>query len=353
VGKDGKAVAISLKLIDAQQATVVRHTEQTLDNDAVYKSAIRAAVATLLAASDAPAPVSGSLEVTSEPAGARCELDGRDVGQTPCKVESLAARSYRLRLSLEGYAPHYEDVVIEAGKVTSRPVELEGHLVAVTVSVQPADAQVLVDDEEFDVSEPIQAEPGTHVIKAAAAGYETQTVSLEVKPSQPVTVELILVAKPAQVVVQTEPAGALVRLDGNDSGLTNTTLALTPGPHDLRLDLAGYEIVRQQLDLKPGQEETLALTLVPELATTVQQRWFRRLTYGLGAAAVVGLGVFAWKGLEARSLDSKAQDLFAGTPEARSTTRDARSAAITADVALVTTLLTALPAAYFAWRVEW
>ena len=355
VGKQKKDVVITLKLIDAQTATVTKRAEQTLaDNEALYKGTIRGLVATLVGAVDAPAPVAvGALEVTSEPPGARCEVDGREVGQTPCKVEGLAARSYRLRLFLDGYAPYYEDVTIEGGQTATRAIELEGHLVAVTVTLQPADAQLFVDDEEFDPSEPIQAEPGTHSIRAEAPGFETQTVSLDVKPSQPVTVELKLVAKPAQVAVQTEPAGAHVRVDGTDSGLTNTTLALTPGPHDLRLDLEGYEVVRQQLDLKPGQEQTLALTLQPELATTVQQRWFRRLTYGLGAVAVVGLTVFTWQGLEARSLDSKAQDLFASTPEARRTTRDAHRAAITADVALVTTLLTALPAAYFAWRVEW
>jgi len=354
VSKQGTDIVIALKLIDGPEAKVVRSADQTVADSAVlYKGAVRAAVARLVAAADAPPAATGSLEVTSEPAGARCELDGRDVGQTPCKVDNLAARSYRLRLTLDGYAPHYDDVTIEGGQVTSRSVEMEGHLVAVTITLQPADAQVFVDDEEFDVSEPIQAEPGTHVIKASAPGFETQTVSVDVKPSQPITVELTLVAKPAQVAVQTEPTGALVRLDGKDAGRSNTTLALTPGPHDLRLDLQGYEVVRQQLDLKPGQEQTLTLTLQPELATTVQQRWFRRLTFGLGAVAVVGLGVFAWKGLEARSLDNKAQDFFAGTPDAKTTTRDARRAAITADVALVTTLLTALPGAYFAWRVEW
>ena len=54
----------------------------------------------------APAPAAtGTLSVSSRPAGARVFVDDRAVGTTPLKVPNVAAGSHRVRIELPGYRP--------------------------------------------------------------------------------------------------------------------------------------------------------------------------------------------------------------------------------------------------------
>jgi hypothetical protein len=54
----------------------------------------------------APAPSNtGTLTISSRPAGARVLVDGRFVGNTPAKVAGVSAGSHTVRVELEGYRP--------------------------------------------------------------------------------------------------------------------------------------------------------------------------------------------------------------------------------------------------------
>lgn len=53
----------------------------------------------------APAVVTGSLEVVTDPAGATVEIDGSPRGTTPVVVAGLAAGIHEVRLTRDGYAP--------------------------------------------------------------------------------------------------------------------------------------------------------------------------------------------------------------------------------------------------------
>jgi hypothetical protein len=62
--------------------------------------------------------------VRSTPSGARVLLDGRDVGQTPLTLNSVAAGAHVVRISHQGYLTAERRVRIRATQ-TAQPIEVE------------------------------------------------------------------------------------------------------------------------------------------------------------------------------------------------------------------------------------
>lgn len=67
----------------------------------------------------------GGLEIHSEPPGARVVVNGELRGETPLRLESLAAGSHQVRLEKDGFAPVVQGFVIERGKPASLSVRLQ------------------------------------------------------------------------------------------------------------------------------------------------------------------------------------------------------------------------------------
>ncbi len=95
-------VRAELKGYDAKAQTV-----------AIVESSPRAQVSLALTRS---APVTGSVEIVSEPAGASVAVDGTRGGQTPIADLKLRPGSHSLEIAAEGYEPWTGSVDVEAGK---------------------------------------------------------------------------------------------------------------------------------------------------------------------------------------------------------------------------------------------
>lgn len=62
--------------------------------------------------------------------------------------------------------------------------------------------------------------------------------------------------------VDTRPRGARVMIDGRDQGSTPLTVkTLSAGSHTVRIDLSGYKPVTTTVEIKPGIELPLTVTL--------------------------------------------------------------------------------------------
>lgn len=71
----------------------------------------------------APEPINGTLIITSSPAMANININGKDVGRTPLKL-AMVIGSHRVVLSKEGFASEYKEVKIEEGKTSNLEVSL-------------------------------------------------------------------------------------------------------------------------------------------------------------------------------------------------------------------------------------
>ncbi|MBZ5722478.1 MAG: PEGA domain-containing protein [Acidobacteriia bacterium] len=97
--------------------------------------------------------------------------------------------------------------------------------------------------------------PGSHVVTVSKAGYSTETRTLEVASGSKSFLVVQLAGLTAGMSVGSEPAGALVFLDGKDTGrVTPTQLAVDkPGNHSLTIKKQGYLDETTTANLQAGQ----------------------------------------------------------------------------------------------------
>ena len=99
---------------------------------------------------------------------------------------------------------------------------------------------------------------------------------------------------PARLMVQSEPAGASVTVDGRAAGETPLSIDnLPPGAHDVALSAQGYAGAHKKVTLEPGIRGLLSVDLMPMPGAGVVRasgppRVFGLISMGVGALAAAG-----------------------------------------------------------------
>jgi TonB family protein len=162
-----------------------------------------AASAVAATSSPAPAPTSGTLAVTSEPAGAAVLLDGVEKGVTPLEVADVAFGEHELRLELKGYAPESQAVVIgaeaprhRAALTLSRATQPTG---TVDFTSSPPGAAIRLDGANLGVTPLLgrAVRVGTRQVEIRKEGFEPWTGALQVATGRKTAVAAQLHALPA------------------------------------------------------------------------------------------------------------------------------------------------------------
>jgi hypothetical protein len=156
---------------------------------------------------DGSAP--GRLLVRSTPSGARVFVDDQESGVTPATIRDLAARSHRIRVTLEGYVGQEKQIFVTSARPT-RPVTFDldldqahvpanlqdrdstqgitGTLVgALSVESRPAGANVYIDDLLAGQT-PLwlpRVEAGTHAIRLELDRHRRWSTSVRVVSGRP------------------------------------------------------------------------------------------------------------------------------------------------------------------------
>lgn len=144
---------------DAQEDVLIRPGEETLLPTIVL------------------ARMDGTLEVTSEPDGARVTIDGEYQGRTPLSATLTTAEDHALGLSLNGYASTSRTVQVESTRTTSVHVPLEVEYGRVFVLSRPPDATLLVDGRELEgpASQALLLQTVPHTLELTRDGFESVT----------------------------------------------------------------------------------------------------------------------------------------------------------------------------------
>lgn len=81
-----------------------------------------------------------------------------------------------------------------------------------------------------------------------------------------------LEAKPGFVSLESAPPGAMIWVDGENTGyLTPNELSLRAGPHMIALTLDGHQRFEQRVDVEIGSRQRLSITLTPEAPPVVAE----------------------------------------------------------------------------------
>jgi hypothetical protein len=167
------------------------------------------------------APQTGSLDITSTPAGLEVQviLDGNFRGVTPILLTNLSAGSHLVQLRSSGYAERVELVTIPAGQ-------------RMTFSADYPPIPTPTPETPTPLTTP-----------------ETPSPTVTVKPTDLPETPIPLGA----LYVSSFPQGATIYLDGKGYGVTPKLIPnLTPKSYELRLSLVGWKDYRIVISVSPG-----------------------------------------------------------------------------------------------------
>ena len=195
-----------------------------------------------------------TIEMTSEPSGARVLLNGLDKGLTPLTVDGIPAGEATLTINVAGHKPYSQKIIMEPGQVevlnavlTPLPATLE------SISIPPG-ARIYVNDK-FRGKAPLlldSLQPGTYRVRAEMVGFETMSRQLELHHAQNAIEEFRLWSNSGLLEVITEPAGVRIFIEGKERGFTVAatsetdrvsmplTVRLPEGKHALQFSKQGY-----------------------------------------------------------------------------------------------------------------
>jgi hypothetical protein len=233
------------------------------------------------------------LKVRSSVVGADVYVDGEKLGVTPL-TKYLPAGTHQVRVVADRHDPFVRKVDL----VKDTTFDLQAQLVPGTGTLEftgPSGARLLLDDVDrgaVPIRLPSPA-AGAHRWKVVQPGAEPAEGVVEVVAGRNHLVPVVLETSRGVVVVSSRPAGAKVRIDGADVGVTPLRLkAVTPGKHAVEIALEGYARAVRALDTSGGGRGELDVTLYKGGATVVVSTGFADArVYGnevlLGAGATV------------------------------------------------------------------
>jgi hypothetical protein len=111
----------------------------------------------------------GGLRVTSEPAGARVEIDGQERGRTPVTIERLVGGTHELRVTRDGFLALEQPVEVIEGETRPLSLKLESRFARLTVTSTPVNGAVFIDGTNVGTSPlTVDVDEGDHQVRVEA-----------------------------------------------------------------------------------------------------------------------------------------------------------------------------------------
>ena len=221
----------------------------------------------------AEAPTTGTVRVTSTPAGASVTIDGSGSFVTPFDSPPLKAGTHSFSISKIGYASAQRKLDVVVGKTGTLDVPLAVSGAVVEVKSDPAGAAILLDGKPTSKFTPasLGVPQGDHTIRLRMEGFKDESTAVQLAEGQTFSISPKLTPAKASKLkrffggggspegmgtleVTTHPDGAHVTL--NNAAVAQTTPAKVtakPGKYELAIILSGYKTVRRTIEIEKGK----------------------------------------------------------------------------------------------------
>jgi serine/threonine protein kinase len=184
-------------------------------------------------------------------------------------------------------------------KTKSRPVAAAAVAAQLTVSSNPVGAQITFDGSPLCVTPCTLTgiAPGQHAILATKNGYSSANRNLVLASGASTAISMDLSAASAKLSVASNPAGATILVDGQDTGKLSPAQFLfnRPGAHTVVLRRYGYLDETTTVNAEAGQTATVNLVL-KQLGNTDEIRaaggHFKKV---FGGSDTAGMGIVSVK----------------------------------------------------------
>ncbi len=235
----------------------------------------------------------------STPEGADVMINGVLRGTTPVTIDDVVAGNADVKVAKVGYKPYERQMNLEVTRTYEIKAELEALPSGIAVVSEPAGAAVSVDGDKVGTAPfTVNVEDGVREVEVALRGYETITTNVVLEPNVIKELEFKLVKNSGTLVLDTEPAGVKVFINGElaavteakggiDTMSTPVNLLLEAGVnHTIQLVREGYAAtsftLRTELDQLVTRHEALKRIFVRDTMITTRTEVIKcRLEYKL------------------------------------------------------------------------
>ena len=197
--------------------------------------------------------------------GSTVVIDGHHAGTTPMDPVELAVGDHEVWVVSDRYLEHGTTVSIEGGGVTQTlEPELTPLWAAITFQSTPAGATVSADSEKLGVTPvTVDLDAGEYRLEYRLPGHKPLQDALTVEANQPQTLlPVSLELQDGKLLLDSNPSGAMVTVNGDYAGQTPLELYLEPNrPHEVGISRAGHVSETRVVAVRAGGTETLTVSL--------------------------------------------------------------------------------------------
>lgn len=190
-------------------------------------------------------PAWGYATITSQPSNAEIIYKGDLMGKTPSTVElDEGTQTVIVRSPL--FENYQQQLTITQGKTLNLPtIQLIPAKGTISLTSTPSGANVLLSGE-YQGTTPLQLEVAPnkkHQLQLMLTGYQPLNHTIEIKPSEKITLALQLKPQLGKISITSSPSDAQLFIDNKLVGLVSSEgkqLSLPTKPVELRLEKSGY-----------------------------------------------------------------------------------------------------------------
>jgi eukaryotic-like serine/threonine-protein kinase len=208
-------------------------------------------------------PGRAAIRIITNVTGATAYLGGGDKSaarqcETPCAFGELQPGDYSLQVVKAGFQPLRTVLQLEAGKNVDQRIELEPLAQGLSVTSEPAGADVFINGDKQSGETPVTLPlaPGKYNLVLRLQGYEAYSSTVQVREDGQSKVQAELHRKDGHIAwaqVESNPSGAEIWVDGVATGQrTPARVEIPSGIHNIALKLAGYRVARNAVQASEG-----------------------------------------------------------------------------------------------------
>lgn len=207
----------------------------------------------------------GDVTIPTDPPGATFFVDGVDSGfVTPGPAEILSGERV-IMLKKPGFSSWTDILLVNAGDVISlAEVVLPPSDGVLEITTSPSQATVTVDGNFQGITPlTVEVEPNrTQQVEVLLSGYHSIKQKISVGSGEVKSMNFPLERTTGELVVNTAPENAEIRVNGEVLGTSNTTLTLHAVTHFIEIDKEGYVGYEKEVTIQPGFTQQLNVQLL-------------------------------------------------------------------------------------------
>ncbi|MFA7230825.1 MAG: PEGA domain-containing protein [Victivallaceae bacterium] len=144
--------------------------------------------------------VPGSLNITSNPAGAAVYINDRPYGSTPLKAAGLMPAKYTVRIAKDGFDPASREVFVAAGQNTDVEFNLSRNTGGIDLIVNPPGTTIYVNGKKYGVTEKGENDLLSKLFTIRGLSAGSYTIVVAHKRAVPDKKEFTLTIEKSQIV---------------------------------------------------------------------------------------------------------------------------------------------------------